>query len=123
MNSPSNDDAIVTFLKRNRPKPPPPSGDLETRLMQQVETPIAPPSWQTKAREQWLWSAIAASFFLAIANYVLHESFRQPQLNLTQLEAFFHQNWTYVMTQKAVNSPADWLEGASDRASIADVEK
>ncbi len=111
---PEDDKPLVHFLKRNSPTPPPPSFDLEDRIMAAVEQ-SSPQGFNSQAqsllnllrqRVFWVSTAIATSATLTWMGYYSMTPTRLSLAEERELEAFLAENWNAATT---ANAHPDWF--------------
>ena len=106
----NDDEKLITFLRQNRPVPPPPGVQAEKQLMKLIEKQLIP--WRPK-RRHLVWAipgACAASLLLVWGSYRWLNPAPEIAADSAELEAFVIDSWNGAMGETSTSSPGDSLE-------------
>ncbi len=100
MTRPEEDQDLVSFLRRNRPQPPPAAPDLEFQILRALPPRRPARSWMSAG-------VVAAGLLGAIISYRLIS----PTPDKASIEAFMENTWSTTVngTQDSASSSSDYL--------------
>ncbi|QZZ21369.1 hypothetical protein J5X98_02495 [Leptothermofonsia sichuanensis E412] len=108
---PDDDHDLVRFLQQNRPQPPSPAPDLETKILSaiaQLDEPsqtVRPFSRSRWYRSAWVPTAIAAGLVAGVFSYRALYPSSPSASDLRVLETFIETSWDASVND---DSEEDW---------------